>query len=87
MRVYQVGGSIRDMLLNIKPNDFDYCVVGSTIEEMLSKGYKQVGKEFPVFLHPLTKDEYALARTERKSGDKHTVLKLILIKILLLKKI
>lgn len=72
MKIYQVGGSIRDKILAIEPNDVDYCVVGSTVEEMLSLGYKQVGKDFPVFLHPSTAEEYALARTERKTGDKHT---------------
>ena len=72
MKLYQVGGSVRDELLGIEPKDYDYCVVGSTPDEMLSLGYQQVGKDFPVFLHPITKCEYALARTERKTGDKHT---------------
>ncbi len=72
METYLVGGAVRDMLLNKECNDQDYVVVGSTIDEMLSKGYKQVGAEFPVFLHPETQDEYALARKERKTGDKHT---------------
>lgn len=79
MKVYICGGYIRDTLiqkyhpeLNITPNDIDYCVVGSTIKEMLEKGFTKVGKDFPVFLHPHTGCEYALARTERKTGDKHT---------------
>ena len=72
MKIYQVGGSVRDEIMGRTPHDIDYCVVGSTIDEMLSLGYQQVGKDFPVFLHPITKQEYALARTERKTGDKHT---------------
>lgn len=69
MKTYLVGGSVRDLLLGIKPKDRDYVVVGSTPEEMISLGYKKVGSDFPVFLHPTTSDEYALARTERKSGN------------------
>lgn len=72
MKCYQCGGSIRDEILGVQPHDYDYCVVGSTPEEMLEKGFTQVGKDFPVFLHPDTGNEYALARTERKTGDKHT---------------
>lgn len=72
MKIYLVGGAVRDKLLGKEPHDKDYVVVGSTIDEMLSLGYKQVGKEFPVFLHPETGDEYALARTERKTGYRHT---------------
>ena len=72
MKCYQVGGSVRDEILGAQPHDYDYCVVGSTPEEMLEKGFTQVGKDFPVFLHPDTGNEYALARTERKTGDKHT---------------
>ncbi len=68
MRIYQVGGSIRDKLLGLEVKDHDWVVVGSTPEEMSSSGYKPVGKDFPVFLHPDTHEEYALARTERKSG-------------------
>ena len=68
MEVYLVGGAVRDELLGREPKEFDWVVVGSTVEEMLEQGYLQVGKDFPVFLHPQTKDEYALARTERKSG-------------------
>jgi len=68
MRSYLVGGAVRDGLLNIDVYDRDWVVVGSTPEEMVGLGYSQVGKDFPVFLHPKTKEEYALARTERKSG-------------------
>jgi len=72
MKIYKIGGCVRDKLMSRVPHDIDYCVVGSTIDEMLSLGFKQVGKDFPVFLHPKTGDEYALARTERKTGNKHT---------------
>ena len=72
MKEYVVGGYIRDMLLGRRPHDKDFVVVGATIEEMCQNGYKQVGKDFPVFLHPQTKEEYALARTERRIGRKHT---------------
>ncbi|MBO6290507.1 MAG: HD domain-containing protein [Alphaproteobacteria bacterium] len=72
MKVYQVGGCVRDEILGRTPHDIDHLVVGGTVEEMLAKGYKQVGKDFPVFLHPETQDEYALARKEIKTGDKHT---------------
>lgn len=68
MQTYLVGGAVRDKLLGIPVKDRDWVVVGSTPEEMLDKGFKAVGKDFPVFLHPETKEEYALARTERKSG-------------------
>lgn len=71
-KIYAVGGQVRDGLLNRPISDKDYLVVGATIKDMLDLGYKQVGKDFPVFLHPITGDEYALARTERKIGDKHT---------------
>lgn len=66
--VYIVGGAVRDTLLGHNPKDRDYVVVGCNVEEMLVAGFRQVGKDFPVFLHPETQDEYALARTERKSG-------------------
>jgi tRNA nucleotidyltransferase (CCA-adding enzyme) len=66
MKVYRVGGSVRDELLGIPVADRDHVVVGSTPEEMVRLGYKPVGKDFPVFLHPQTREEYALARTERK---------------------
>ena len=72
MKIYQVGGSVRDILLGHTPKDLDYLVVGSTPEEMLSLGYTQVGSHFPIFLHPETKQEYALARTECATGVGHT---------------
>jgi tRNA nucleotidyltransferase (CCA-adding enzyme) len=68
MNIYVVGGSVRDRLLGLPVKDHDYVVVGATPEEMLAEGFKPVGKDFPVFLHPKTHEEYALARTERKSG-------------------
>ena len=68
MKVYQVGGVVRDRLLGHPVKDRDWVVVGSTPEEMEASGFKPVGKEFPVFLHPDTHEEYALARTERKTG-------------------
>jgi len=68
MKVYRVGGSVRDELLGLPVKDHDYVVVGSDPEEMVRLGYRPVGKDFPVFLHPRTKEEYALARTERKTG-------------------
>ncbi len=72
MKIYKVGGAVRDELLGLEPTDNDWVVVGSTPKEMLSMGYKQVGKDFPVFLHPETKEEYALARKERSTGPGHT---------------
>ncbi len=72
MQVYLVGGAVRDALLNRKVVERDYVVVGATPEEMLRQGFTQVGKDFPVFLHPKTQEEYALARTERKSGKGYT---------------
>ncbi|RYU69986.1 multifunctional CCA addition/repair protein [Aliivibrio finisterrensis] len=69
MEIYLVGGAVRDSLLNIEVKDKDWVVVGSTPNEMGSLGYQAVGQDFPVFLHPKTKEEYALARTERKSGQ------------------
>lgn len=68
MRVYLVGGAVRDALLGIPAKERDWLVTGATPEQMLSQGYTPVGKDFPVFLHPETHEEYALARTERKSG-------------------
>ncbi len=68
MEVYLVGGAVRDELLGLPVSERDWVVVGSSVNEMLSLGYLQVGKDFPVFLHPETKEEYALARTERKKG-------------------
>ncbi|MGX9418480.1 multifunctional CCA addition/repair protein [Vibrio sp. WJH972] len=68
MKRYLVGGAVRDQLLGLDVYDQDWVVVGSSPEEMLSRGYQAVGKDFPVFLHPKTKQEHALARTERKTG-------------------
>ncbi len=68
MKIYAVGGAIRDTLMGLPVHDIDYVVVGSSVEEMLAKGFRPVGKDFPVFLHPETQAEYALARTERKTG-------------------
>ncbi|MGB5579326.1 MAG: multifunctional CCA addition/repair protein [Woeseia sp.] len=68
MEVYLVGGAVRDEQLGIPVRERDWCVVGATPEEMTALGYKPVGKDFPVFLHPDTGEEYALARTERKTG-------------------
>ncbi|WP_037415471.1 multifunctional CCA addition/repair protein [Shewanella xiamenensis] len=68
MKIYLVGGAVRDSLLNLPIKDKDYMVVGATPEQMQQLGYRQVGKDFPVFLHPKTQQEYALARTERKVG-------------------
>jgi len=68
IKIYLVGGAVRDELLGLQPQERDWVVVGSTPEEMLDKGYKQVGASFPVFLHPRTGEEYALARTEKKLG-------------------
>lgn len=72
MQIYLVGGAVRDMLLNTPPEDKDYVVFGSTTHEMKNLGFIQVGKDFPVFLHPVTHEEYALARREIKTGLKHT---------------
>ena len=72
MKIYQVGGSVRDKLLGLPASDRDYVVVGATVDEMLAAKFEPVGKDFPVFLHPKTKEEYALARTERKSGRGYT---------------
>src|SRR2546421_148642 len=68
VKAYVVGGAVRDELLGLPVKDRDYVVVGATPDEMVKAGYKPVGKDFPVFLHPETHEEYALARTERKSG-------------------
>ena len=67
-----MGGAIRDKLLGLQPKERDWVVVGSSQGEMISKGFIQVGKDFPVFIHPKTGEEYALARTERKSGHGYT---------------
>ncbi|QXI22360.1 multifunctional CCA addition/repair protein [Pseudomonas iranensis] len=68
MQVYKVGGAVRDRLLGLPVTDVDRVVIGATTEEMLAQGFRPVGADFPVFLHPKTGEEYALARTERKSG-------------------
>ena len=68
MQIYMVGGAVRDRLLGRPVNDHDWVVVGATPEQMIELGYLPVGRDFPVFLHPQTREEYALARTERKSG-------------------
>jgi tRNA nucleotidyltransferase (CCA-adding enzyme) len=68
VKIYQVGGAVRDELLGLPVKDRDHVVVGATPEEMERLGFKPVGKDFPVFLHPATHEEYALARTERKTG-------------------
>ena len=68
MKTYLVGGAVRDRLLGKVPSERDWVVVGESPKSMLDQGFLQVGKDFPVFLHPQTREEYALARTERKSG-------------------
>ena len=72
MKIFLVGGAVRDKLLGIPVKDRDWVVTGSSPDDMLNKGFEPVGKDFPVFLHPKTKEEYALARTERKSGHGYT---------------
>ena len=72
MDVYEVGGAVRDSLLGLPVTERDYVVVGATAKEMLAQGFRQVGRDFPVFLHPETHEEYALARLERKTGSGHT---------------
>ncbi len=72
MKIYLVGGAVRDQLLGRPIKERDWVVVGATPQQMLDLGYKQVGKDFPVFLHPETHEEYALARTERKTGRGYT---------------
>ncbi|MCB1665788.1 MAG: multifunctional CCA addition/repair protein [Pseudomonadales bacterium] len=72
MDIYLVGGAVRDRLLGFDKADRDWVVVGATPQQMLAQGYTQVGRDFPVFLHPQTKEEYALARTERKTGPGYT---------------
>lgn len=72
MKIYTVGGFVRDQLLGIESKDKDWVVVGATPEQMQQLGYKAVGKDFPVFLHPQSKQEYALARTERKTAAGYT---------------
>ncbi|SXL94411.1 multifunctional CCA addition/repair protein [Klebsiella pneumoniae] len=72
MKSYLVGGAVRDALLGLPVKDRDWVVVGATPQQMLDAGYQQVGRDFPVFLHPQSREEYALARTERKSGAGYT---------------
>jgi tRNA nucleotidyltransferase (CCA-adding enzyme) len=72
MEIFKVGGAVRDELLGLAPTEFDWVVVGATPEQMRELGYRRVGRDFPVFLHPETNEEYALARTERKVGARHT---------------
>ena len=67
MQIYKVGGCVRDKLLGVDMSDNDYVVVGSSPEEMRKQGFKPVGKDFPVFIHPVTHEEYALARCEKKN--------------------
>ena len=72
MKAYQVGGAVRDTLLGLPVEDHDWVVVGSTPQAMIALGYRPVGKDFPVFLHPKSHEEYALARTERKTAPGYT---------------
>jgi len=72
VKTYLVGGAVRDALLKLPVKDRDWVVVGATPEAMLAQGFQQVGRDFPVFLHPQSREEYALARTERKSGNGYT---------------
>ncbi|MGZ8240827.1 MAG: multifunctional CCA addition/repair protein, partial [Methylobacter sp.] len=68
MEIYLVGGAVRDKLLNYPVQEKDWVVIGETPESMVKQGFRPVGKDFPVFLHPHTREEYALARTERKTA-------------------
>ena len=72
MQIYLVGGAVRDTLLGLPVKDRDFVVVGARPQDLLDQGFKQVGHDFPVFLHPVTHEEYALARTEKKSGSGYT---------------
>ena len=72
VRIYLVGGAVRDALLGLPAGDNDHVVAGASVQDMLQAGYRQVGRDFPVFLHPHSGEEYALARTERKSARGHT---------------
>lgn len=72
VKTFLVGGAVRDALLNLPVTDKDWVVTGATPEAMLEQGYQQVGRDFPVFLHPVSREEYALARTERKNGKGYT---------------
>lgn len=71
MKIFLVGGAVRDELMGLNITDRDFVVTGSTVNEMLALGFSQVGKDFPVFLHPQTNEEYALARKERKTAPGH----------------
>ena len=75
MKIYEVGGCVRDKLLGKEPSDFDHVIVGATVDEMLALGFRQVGKAFPVFIK--NGHEYALARKEIKTGNKHSDFKFI----------
>ncbi len=72
MKSYLVGGAVRDQLLGLPITERDWVVLGETPDSMLSQGFRQVGKDFPVFLHPKSQEEYALARTERKTAPGYT---------------
>jgi tRNA nucleotidyltransferase (CCA-adding enzyme) len=72
MRVYEVGGAVRDALLGLPVEERDWVVVGASADELIALGFRRVGKDFPVFLHPRTNEEYALARTERKTAPGYT---------------
>ncbi len=72
MRVYEVGGAVRDALLGLPVEERDWVVVGASADDLLAQGFRRVGKDFPVFLHPRTNEEYALARTERKTAPGYT---------------
>lgn len=77
MKIYLVGGAVRDQIMGLESHDRDYVVVGSSIEEMQNKGYILVGKSFPVFIKHSSPDEYALARKEKKTGNRHTDFELV----------
>ena len=70
-QIYLVGGAVRDKLLGLTITERDWVIVGGSTEDLISRGFRQIGKDFPVFLHPETNEEYALARTEKKSGLGH----------------
>lgn len=72
MKIYLVGGAVRDQLLGLPVKEKDWVVTGASLQDMLNQGFRQVGKDFPVFLHPSTQEEYALARVERKIGRGYT---------------
>ena len=72
MKIYLVGGAVRDKIMGVTPNDNDYVVVGASIEDMLLNGFRPIGRSFPVFIRKGSKEEYALARKEIKLGPKHT---------------